>query len=301
MIYDNILELVGNTPVVKLNKLSKELNNEIYAKLEKQNPAGSSKDRISLYIIRKLFKEKKINDNTTIIEATSGNTGIGLAMVCAYYDLKLIITMSESVTFERIKLLESYGAQVILTKKEDGIEGAINKAKELHTNINNSYYIDQFNNVDNLICHYETTALEILNDFDNNLDAIVIGMGSSGTIMGISKKIKEMYNIKIVGVEPYGCPYYSKKEKGNYLIPGIGTTFMPKITDVSFIDEIITIKDQSAKYEMYNIMKKEGISAGLSSGAVLAGIKEYIELHNMSNRKLLVILPDSIEKYFSIL
>lgn len=301
LICDNVLNLIGRTPIIRLNKIEQDYCNYLYAKIEKQNPAGSSKDRISYYIIRNLLDNNLINKDTLIVEATSGNTGIGLAMVCAYYDLKLVIVMCETVTNERVKILESYGVRVILTKKEFGIEGAIEEAKKITGENNNSYYIDQFNNIDNMLCHYYTTAEEIINDFNKPLDYIMIGMGSSGTIMGIAKRIKENFETKIIGIEPSGCPYYREKRCGEYLIPGIGTTFEPGFYDNKFIDDIVCVDDKEAKKSMYEIMKKEGISVGVSSGAVLAGTLSYIMNNKLENKTILMLFPDSIEKYLSIL
>lgn len=300
MIYNNVLEMIGNTPCIKLDSLSNNFKNEIYAKIEKQNPSGSIKDRVAYYIITKLLKEKVINRKTVIIEATSGNTGIGIAMVCAKLKMKSIIVMNENVTKERIKIIKSFGSNVILTK-EEGIEGAINKAKELNQRIDNSYYINQFDNDNNLLCHYDTTAEEILKDFGNSLDYIFVGMGSSGTIMGIAKKMKEKSKTKIIGVEPQNCPYYMCKKTGSYIIPGIGTTFMPKITNLKFIDDISLVNDDDAFNQMKNIMISEGISAGVSSGAVASGMINYIKKFKIKNCKILLIFPDSIEKYLSII
>ena len=279
-IYNNICELIGNTPLVRLEKLEKKykIPNILIAKLEKFNPGGSSKDRIAYEIILDGLKKGKINSKTTLIEATSGNTGIGLAMVCAYFNLKLIIIMSESVTIERIKLIQLYGATVILTKKEDGIEGAINKAHELVKTIPNNYFINQFNNNMNPLAHYQTTSKELIQDLEGKIDILVAGMGSGGTITGIAKGLKEFDdNIKIIGVEPSSCPYYSKQLIGKYNIPGIGTTFMPSIVDMSLIDDMMEITDEDAKKYMEILAKEEGILAGYSSGAVLAGTIKYLK------------------------
>lgn len=303
MIYKNILELIGNTPVIKLSKLENKYNikNSLFAKLEKQNPAGSSKDRIAYNIIKGLLKNNTIYKDTVLIEATSGNTGIALAMVCAYLDLKLIIVMCESVSIERVKLLEAYGVKVILTNKEEGIMGAINKAKSLNKEIPNSFYINQFSNLLNVDAHYNTTAIEILKDFNYDIDYIFVGMGSGGTIMGIASKLKECINAKIIGIEPSGCPYYSKEEVGNYFIPGLGTTFMPDIVKLELIDDIETVDDKVVKAGIYELMKEEGISAGYSSGAVLMGALNYLKTNKIYNKKILLILPDSLDKYLSLL
>lgn len=303
-IYDNVCELIGNTPVVRLKKIEKEIpqKNEIYAKVEKFNPGGSSKDRVAFQIIKEGIKSKAIGEDTTIIEATSGNTGIGLALVCAYYDLPLIIVMSEAVTKERIKLLKAYGAKVVLTDRNKGIEGAIDVAKKINKEIANSYYVNQFQNENNLFAHYLNTGKEIKDVFGDDLDYIFVGMGSSGTISGVAKKIKEENKkIKIIGIEPAECPYYSKREKGECHIPGIGTTFIPEIAKLELIDDYVRVEENRAFKAMINLARKEGIFVGISSGAVLAGAKEYIENKKIINKKILLIFPDTGERYLSII
>ena len=223
-------------------------------------------------------------------------------MVCAYFNLKLIIIMSESVTIERIKLLQLYGATVILTKKEDGIEGAINKAHELVKTIPNNYFINQFHNNMNPLAHYQTTSKELIQDLEGKIDILVAGMGSGGTITGIAKGLKEFDdNIKIIGVEPSGCPYYSKQLIGKYNIPGIGTTFMPSIVDMSLIDDMMEITDEDAKKYMEILAKEEGILAGYSSGAVLAGTIKYLKTNKISNKIIVMIFHDTGERYLSLL
>ena len=303
MIFNNVLELIGNTPVVKINNLFNDLENdvELYAKLESRNPGGSSKDRIAYKMISDLYYNKVINNDTTIIEVTSGNTGIGLAMVCAYLNLNLIVIMSESATIERVKLIKKYGARVILLKKEISMNEGIRIAKALVKRIENSYFVNQFENSNNIEAHYESTALEILNDFKESLDSIIVGMGSTGTIMGISKRLKEIYpQIKIIGVEPKECPIYSENKIGENLIPGISNTFIPYIYNNECVDQIVVVNKEEAFLQMEKIMKKEGISVGPSSGAVLAGVIKYIKENDINNKKILMIFPDSIDKYLSL-
>lgn len=302
-VYDNICELIGNTPILRLNKIEKKLDmaNKIYAKLEKFNPGGSSKDRVAYQMIKRGIEEKKINNKTTIIEATSGNTGIGLAMVCAVYDLRLIIVMSDTATIERQKLLKLYGANVVLTNGKDGIEGAMKEAKRLSEVIENTYYVNQFNNVDNPNSHYLTTASEILLDLGADIDYIFVGMGSSGTITGIAKKIKEVNkNTKIIGIEPKNCAYYSKKEKGICKIPGIGTTFLPDIVDLKIIDDFEEVDEGDAISKMSKLAKEEGILVGISSGAVLEGAISYLKRKRIMDKKVLLLFPDTGERYLSI-
>lgn len=303
-IYDNVCELIGHTPIVRLKKMEKEciMKNEVYAKLEKFNPGGSSKDRVAYQIIQNGIETGLINDSTTIIEATSGNTGIGLAMVCAYYNLPLIVVMSESVTIERVKLLEAYGAKIVLTPKEEGIEGAIAEAKRLNAIIENSYYVNQFQNENNPLSHYLHTGEEIFESFGNELDYVFVGMGSSGTISGIARRLKEKNKkVKIIGIEPADCPYYSKREKGNCRIPGIGTTFMPKIALLDLIDDYVTVDDKESVDMMRLIAKTEGILVGISSGAVMVGAREYIKQKQINDKKVLLIFPDTGERYLSII
>lgn len=303
-IYDNICELIGNTPIVRLKKMEKQIGveNELFAKLEKMNPGGSSKDRVAYQIIKNGIETGIIDYKTTIIEATSGNTGIGLAMVCAYYDLPLIVVMSESVTIERVKLLEAYGAKIVLTPNEEGIEGAIAEAKRLNAIIENSYYVNQFQNENNPLSHYLHTGEEIFESFGNELDYVFVGMGSSGTISGIARRLKEKNKkVKIIGIEPADCPYYSKREKGNCRIPGIGTTFMPKIAQLDLIDGYVTVDDKESVDMMRLIAKTEGILVGISSGAVMVGAREYIKQKQINDKKVLLIFPDTGERYLSII
>lgn len=304
MIYENVLDLIGRTPTVKISKIMADCknNNNMFIKLESKNPGGSSKDRIAYKMIRSLLDNKKINENSTIVEVTSGNTGIGLAMVCAYYNLKLIIVINESVTYERIKILELYGAKIIKVCKNKGMEHSIHIAKEICKRIENSVYINQFDNFDNLNAHYEKTANEIIEDFENDLDYIFVGMGSTGTIMGISKKMKELKKeIKIIGVEPSSCSFYKNNVKGEGDIPGIGTTFIPYIYNKKLIDEILLVDKQKAITCMETMLKKEGINVGMSSGAVVCAGIEYLEKNKISDKNVLFICPDSVDRYLSIL
>lgn len=302
-VYQSICELIGNTPIVKLNKIEEKQNvkNNLYAKIEKLNPGGSIKDRIAYEMINDAYSSGKINKNTTLIEATSGNTGIGLAMICAYYNIKLIIIMPRGVTNERIEILKAYGAKVVLTKKRNGLNGAIKKALELEKRIKNSYYINQFSNESNVRSHYNSTVCEILKDMENNVDFVFIGMGSSGTITGVAERIKnEKLNIKIVGVEPSGCPYYSEGKKGKHKIPGIGTNFLPEIAKLKYIDDIVLVSNKEAKKWKEMLAKKEGVFVGYSSGAVLAAAIKYVEEKKMKNKNIVMIFPDGGERYTSI-
>lgn len=302
MIYQNVCEMIGNTPILKLNKIEEKFNlkNELYAKLEKVNPGGSIKDRVAYKMIEKAISEQKINKETVILEASSGNTGIGLAMVCAYYGLKLIIVMAKGVSKERIKILKEYGAKVILTSRKKGLKGAINKVYDINKKIKNSYYIDQFSNDSNVCAHYEGTGNEIIESMKTDIDVVFVGMGSCGTIMGISKKLKELKkNIVIIGVEPATCAFYSRGRVGKYNIPGIGGTFIPKIFSKDSVDKIVLVKDDESRRWKNIITKEEGLFVGISSGATLAAVMKYIEQEKIENKKILLIFPDGGERYLS--
>ena len=303
LIYSNVCETIGNTPIVRLRKLENKytIKNELYVKIEKVNPAGSIKDRVAYNMIKSAYENKIINKDTVIVEATSGNTGIGLAMVCAYYGLKLIIVMPKGVTKERIKILEEYGVKVILTVKKKGIIGSIEKAKQICKENPNSYYIDQFSNKMNVQVHYEKTAKEIIDDFGSDIDMVFVGMGSCGTITGIGKKIKEVNKeIKVIGVEPETNPFYSKGKCGKYDIPGIGGMFYPNILNKIYIDEITLVSDEEARIWKKELSKEEGLLVGISSGAVLSAVINYVKEKKIINKKIVVIFPDGGERYLSL-
>lgn len=304
MIYNNVLELIGNTPIVKIDKIKSKYNidNELYLKLESKNPGGSIKDRIAYKMVKSLFDKGKINKNSVIIEVTSGNTGIGLAMVCAYFDIKLIVIINESSTEERIKLLKKYGAKLIFIKKEEKMEYGIEIAKKLCQKIENSVYIDQFSNEENYKTHYDYTANEILKDFNNDIDYIFVGMGSTGTIMGISKKIHDLnLQIKVIGIEPQKCPYYKYKEIGCGDLPGLGTTFSPVIYNKEYVDDIMLANKENAINCVQELMRVEGVSVGVSSGAIIYSAIKYMKDNNINKKKALIVCPDSVEKYLSII
>ncbi|CEN31116.1 O-acetyl-serine thiol-lyase A (O-acetyl-sulfhydrylase)(OAS-TL) [[Clostridium] sordellii] len=295
MIYNNILELIGKTPILKLNNIQN--NNNIYLKLEKYNSGGSIKDRAVLGMIEDLIKENKIKQGDTIVEATSGNTGIALSMIGKVKGLNIIIVMPSSMSKERIDLMKAYGAEVILTK-EGGMQASIDKAIEL-VNSNESYKsLKQFENESNPKKHYNTTAIEIYEDVEN-IDIFVAGIGTGGTISGIGKYLKEKNpNIRIIGVEPESSPLISKGYSGAHKIQGIGANFIPKNLDMNVIDEIITVKDEDAINTTKLLGEKEGVLVGISSGAnVFASIeigKKY------KGKNIVTVSPDGIEKYLSM-
>ncbi len=299
-INNSVLDLIGKTPMLRLNKIEKnnKITSEIYAKLEYFNPAGSIKDRVAKAMIEKAEKDGVINENSVIIEPTSGNTGIGLASISAFKGYKVILTMPESMSIERRKLLSAYGAQIVLTEASKGMQGAIDKALELIETTPNSFMPSQFENEVNPKAHYESTAKEIWDDLDGQIDILVAGIGTGGTISGVGKYLKEKNpNIKVVAVEPFSSPFLSKAEKGPHKIQGIGAGFIPKILDTKIYDEIVTVSNDEAVNTAKEIALTEGILVGISSGAALHAAKMVSQKYNM--QKIVVIFPDTGERYLS--
>lgn len=297
MIYENILETIGNTPLVKINKLNQG-SATVVAKIESFNPAGSVKDRPALNMIEQAEKQGLVNKDTVIIEPTSGNTGIGLAMVCAVKGYKIILTMPETMSVERQKLLKAYGAEIILTEGSAGMQGAVDKAEALHKEIKNSFIPQQFSNPTNPQIHELTTAQEIWDETSYKVDMVVAGVGTGGTISGIAKGLKAKNpNIKIVAVEPESSPLLSKGVAGPHKIQGIGANFIPENFDNSVVDEIFTVSDEDAIRTSKLCAVQEGILCGISSGASLF---VACELSKQNKGKLIVvILPDTGERYLS--
>lgn len=298
-IAENILETIGNTPLVKINKLNSGRAN-IYAKVESFNPAGSIKDRPALNMIEDAERRGLIDNDTVIIEPTSGNTGIGLAMVCAVRGYKLILTMPESMSLERRKLLAIYGAELILTEAEKGMQGAVDKAEELHKEIKNSFIPQQFSNPANPESHVTTTAEELWHDMDGEIDVIVAGVGTGGTITGLTKALKAK-NDKIysVAVEPLTSQVLAGYPSGTHKIQGIGANFVPENFDGSLIDEILPVSNEAAIETASLLARKEGILSGISSGAALWAAIELSNREEFENKNIVVILPDTGERYLS--
>ena len=297
-IADNILETIGHTPLVKINRMN-DGSAKIVVKLEKQNPAGSVKDRPALNMIEKAEREGLINKDTVIIEPTSGNTGIGLALVCAIRGYRMILTMPETMSIERRKLLAAYGAELVLTDGQKGMQGAVDKAEELHREIKNSFIPQQFANPANPEAH-SVTANEIWNDTDGKVDIVVAGAGTGGTICGLSKFLKEKnQNIKAVTVEPYENQVLKGEKAGAHKIQGIGANFVPKNFDKNLVDEIIPVKSDEAILTARRLAKEEGILAGISSGAALLAAIELSKRPENKEKLIVVILPDSGERYLS--
>ena len=294
--YENLIETIGNTPLVRINKLSK--SNNLYAKVEFFNPAGSVKDRIALAMIETAEKQGLINEDTTIIEPTSGNTGIGLALISAIKGYKIILTMPETMSVERRKLLAAYGAELVLTEGSKGMKGAIEKAEELHKKIANSFIPQQFKNPANPEKHYNTTAKEIWKDSEEKVDIFVAGVGTGGTVSGVGKYLKEQNkNIQIVAVEPESSPVLSKGIAGSHKIQGIGAGFVPDTFNKDVVDKIVTVSNEDAIETARLSAKKEGLLIGISSGASLYAA---INLANENLEKTVVaLLPDTGERYLT--
>ncbi len=298
-IAENMLDLIGKTPLVKINKLN-QTKATILAKIESRNPAGSIKDRPALKMLEQAEKDGIIHNGATIIEPTSGNTGIGLAMVCAIKGYKAIFTMPESMSIERRKLLQAYGAQVILTDASVGMKGAVDKAIELRENTPNSFIPMQFNNPANPQSHIETTAQEIWQDTDGKVDIVVAGVGTGGTITGIAKGLKSKNpSVKAVAVEPYSSQVLAGKHAGAHKIQGIGANFIPQNFDRQVVDEIFPVTDEDSINTARNLATKEGILCGISSGAAMYAALEIAKRPENYGKLIVVILPDSGERYLS--
>jgi len=297
-----ITELVGNTPLLELTNYNKnhELKATIIAKLEYFNPGGSVKDRIAKKMIEEAFKTGEINESSVIIEPTSGNTGIGLASVCASYGLRLIIAMPETMSVERRNLMKAYGAELVLTEGAKGMKGAIAKAIELKEETPNSFIPSQFENPNNPKVHEETTGVEIWDDTDGKVDIFVAGIGTGGTITGVGAFLKSKNpNVKIVAVEPTDSPMLSEGRAGAHKIQGIGAGFIPNTLNVNIYDEIITVANEDAFETGREIAKKEGVLVGISSGAALWAAKKVAQRPENEGKTIVVLLPDTGERYLS--
>ena len=301
-IKNGFLDLVGQTPLVRLNNLIKKegLEADVLAKLEYFNPAGSVKDRIAKEMILDAMEKGLINENTTLIEPTSGNTGIGLSAVATSLNLKIIITMPETMSVERRNLMKAYGAELVLTPGSEGMKGAIAKAKELASQIENSFIPGQFENLANPQAHYKTTGPEIYSQTEGKVDIFVAGVGTGGTISGVGKYLKEQNpNVKVVAVEPASSPVLSTGKGGAHKIQGIGAGFVPDTLDTKIYDEIITVENEDAFASGKEVAKTEGILIGISSGAAIEAAKELAKREENKGKTIVVLLPDGGDRYLS--
>ncbi len=302
-VYQSLLELVGHTPLLQLHHWTEQKHAlaHMFVKLESFNPAGSIKDRIAKKMIEDAEESGKLQKGSTIIEPTSGNTGIGLALIAASKGYHLMITMPETMSEERKKLMRAYGAKLVLTDGKKGMKGAIEKAESLLKEIPHSIILGQFTNPSNPEAHYQTTGPEIYEDLEGKIDILVAGVGTGGTITGIGKYLKEKIpSIQIVAVEPASSPVLSQGKAGPHGIQGIGAGFVPSILDTEVYQEVIAVQDEDAFQTVREFAKKEGLLVGISSGAALYAATELAKKEENRNKNIVVILPDSGERYLSM-
>ncbi len=299
-IAENVLGLIGNTPLVKINRLNQYGCANVVAKLESFNPAGSIKDRTALSMIEDAEKRGLLTPGAVIIEPTSGNTGIGLAMVCAVKGYKMILTMPETMSLERRKLLQAFGAEIVLTDGEKGMKGSIDKAMELREQIPDSFIPMQFNNPANPAIHEITTAEEIWNDTDGKVDIVIAGVGTGGTISGLGKRLKEKNpDIQIVAIEPFRSQVLVGKPAGSHAIQGIGANFVPRNFNREVVDVIYPVGDIDAVDTARKLATDEGILCGISSGAAMYAALEFAKMRDNDGKLIVTILPDTGERYLS--
>ena len=300
-VLDSVVDAIGNTPIVKLNNITKDLDAEVDVKMESFNPTGSVKDRVAVAMIEDAEEKGLLNENSVIVEPTSGNTGIGLGFAAAAKGYKLILTMPETMSIERRKLLAIFGAEIVLTPGSEGMGGAIAKANEIESENPNAIILGQFDNPANVEIHSKTTAQEILRDTEGKVDIVVAGVGTGGTVTGIGKVLKqEVPDVKIVAVEPKDSQTLGKGEKGPHKIQGIGAGFVPSIYDADVIDEIFPVANEDAGNTLVALAKEEGIFAGISSGASTFAALELAKKEENKGKRIIAILPDNGERYLSV-
>jgi cysteine synthase A len=299
-IADNVSELIGNTPLVRLKRISEESGSDVVAKLEFFNPGGSVKDRIGLAMIEAAERAGKIGPDTVILEPTSGNTGIALALVCAARGYKCALVMPESMSKERRLLLRAYGADLVLTSGVEGMPGAIRKAEEMATADERYFIPQQFENPANPEIHRRTTAEEIWRDTDGKVDIVVAGIGTGGTITGIGEVLKERKpDVRCVGVEPDGSPVLSGGERGSHALQGIGAGFVPKVLNTKIYDEIVRVTNEDAFASARRIAREEGVLVGISSGAAIWAAEQVAKRPENKGKLIVVIVPSNGERYLS--
>lgn len=295
--YNDIRDLIGNTPILKLNNISTKEGVNIYAKIEGTSPGGSCKDRVGIYMVEKAEKEGKLKSGSTIIEATAGNTGIGIALAAINKGYKIIFIVPNKFSIEKQKIMKALGAEIINTPKEDGMEGAINLANSLLSEIPNSLSLNQFKNEANPLAHYETTGRELYDGLDGQIDYFVAGAGSGGTISGVLKFLKEnISEVKGILADPVGS-IIGGGQCGTYKIEGIGNNFIPETMDMSLVDDVIKVNDEEAFDAVKLLAKKEGLIVGSSSGAAFAAVLKLAEKIEEGN--IVTIFPDRGDRYFS--
>jgi len=295
----NVLELIGQTPIVSLNNMGSQDKAEVYVKLEGFNPAGSIKDRPGLYMIEKAEEMGLLKPGSIILEATSGNTGIGLAMAASLKGYPIVIVMPENMSEERKKILRAYGAELLLTPAAEGMPGAVKRASSMAESDSRFYLVKQFENPANAECHEVTTATEILQQMGKNLDALVCGVGSGGTITGIARVLKrEIPGIKIVAIEPANSAVLSGNPAGSHKIQGIGAGFIPRVLNLELVDNIITVSDEDAIETCRQLARQEALLLGISSGAAVFAALQLADKIG-KGKKILAIAPDSADKYIS--
>lgn len=301
-IMKSAIELIGNTPLVELGQLEKDIEAKarVVAKIEAFNPGGSVKDRVALAMIEQAERDGLLHEGSVIVEPTSGNTGIGLALVSALKGYKLILTMPETMSIERRRLVAAYGAEVVLTPGSEGMQGAIAKAKLIQSELKDTVILGQFENKANPNKHYATTAEEIWKDTDGHVDVFVAGVGTGGTVSGVGKKLKEYNpNIKVIAVEPVASPMLSQGKAGAHKIQGIGAGFVPDNYNAAVVDEVITVSDDEAIATARLLASKEGLLVGVSSGAAAFVALQLAKCDDLKGKTIAVLLPDTGERYLS--